>query len=63
MAYRIEDLIMKDKQWEIVFDLLYERQEILNMRSQKDWIEANDPKKQELNLLEKTIDDLILWLN
>ena len=48
MAYRIEDLIMKDKQWEMVFDLLYERQEILNMRSQKDWIEANDPKKQNL---------------
>jgi len=54
---------MKDKQWEMVFDLLNERLEILNMRSQKDWIEAGDPKKQELNLLEKTIDDLILWLN
>tara|TARA_B100001093_G_scaffold315884_1_gene301376 strand:+ start:591 stop:755 length:165 start_codon:yes stop_codon:yes gene_type:complete len=54
---------MKVKQWDYIFDLLYERYHYLDERSEQEWLEAADPKGEELKFIEKTIEDLIYWHN
>ena len=54
---------MKVKQWDYIFDLLYERYHYLDERSEQEQLEAADPKGEELKFIEKTIEDLIYWHN
>lgn len=46
---------MKSKHKEYLLDLLFERREILDMRTKQDWIEANDPNASELDLVSEII--------
>ena len=46
---------MKSEHKEYVLELLFDRLEILDMRSEQDWIEADDPKGNEMKLLSEII--------
>ena len=46
---------MKSEHQEYVLELLFERLEILDMRTEQDWIEADDPKGKEMTLVSEII--------
>jgi len=46
---------MKTEHKEYVLELLFEKLEILDMRTEQDWIEANDPKGKEMKLVSEII--------
>jgi len=46
---------MKSEHKEYILELLFEKLEILDMRTETDWIEANDPKGKEMKLLSEII--------
>ena len=46
---------MKIEHKEYILEVLHEKLEILDMRTEQDWIEADDPKALELQLLYEAI--------
>ena len=47
--------LLKTEHKEYILEVLHEKLEILDMRTEQDWIEANDPKALELKLLYEAI--------
>ena len=46
---------MKSEHKEYILEVLHEKLEILDMRTEQDWIEADGPKAHELQLLYEAI--------